>query len=151
MNTRRKLLLVDDDRLILATTAAALRAAGYEVAEADSVDAALALLARTTPDLALLDIRMGPVGGFDLARELQRRSQVPFVFLSGYIFPIGGMPEFFQWTTYLVPAKYAIDIVRGIVLRGATAAELWQPIALLSLYTVAIVGMAVMRFKKTAA
>jgi hypothetical protein len=40
--------------------------------------------------------------------------------------------------------------VRGIVLRGSTAAELWQPISLLSLYTVAIVGLAVLRFKKTA-
>lgn len=75
---------------------------------------------------------------------------LPFVFLSGFIFPIGGMPTFFQWLTYLVPAKYAMDIVRGIVLRGATAADLWQPIALLSLYTVAIIGLAVLRFKKTA-
>jgi hypothetical protein len=30
-------------------------------------------------------------------------------------------------------------------------AELWQPIAWLSLYTVVIIGMAVLRFKKTAA
>lgn len=50
-----------------------------------------------------------------------------------------------------MPAKYAMDIVRGIVLRGATAADLWRPIALLSLYTFAIIGLAVLRFKKTAA
>jgi ABC-2 type transport system permease protein len=61
------------------------------------------------------------------------------------------MPAFFQWLTYLVPAKYAVDIVRGIVLRGSTATELWQPISLLSFYTGAIVGLAVLRFKKTAA
>jgi ABC-2 type transport system permease protein len=85
------------------------------------------------------------------ATQLSMMFLLPFVFLSGYIFPIGGMPQFFQWITYLVPAKYAIDIVRGIVLRGATMAELWGPIASLSLYTVLIVGMAVLRFKKTAA
>jgi ABC-2 type transport system permease protein len=73
------------------------------------------------------------------------------VFLSGFIFPIGGMPAFFQWLTYFVPAKYAVDIVRGIVLRGTTAADLWQPIGLLSLYTVGLVSLAVLRFKKTAA
>lgn len=80
----RKLLLVDDDRLILATTAAGLRSAGYEVVEAATVDAALALLAHLTPHLALLDIRMGPVGGFDLARQLHARGDVPFMFLSAY-------------------------------------------------------------------
>jgi response regulator NasT len=80
----RKVLLVDDDRLILATTAAGLRSAGYEVAEAASVEAALALLDRFAPDLALLDIRMGPTGGFDLARQLQEHGKIPFMFLSAY-------------------------------------------------------------------
>lgn len=84
MNKTRRLLLVDDDRLILATTAAGLRGAGYEVAEADSVDAALAHLTQSVPDLALLDIRMGEVGGFELARQLRRQGQVPFIFLSAY-------------------------------------------------------------------
>jgi ABC-2 type transport system permease protein len=76
---------------------------------------------------------------------------LPFVFLSGYVFPIGGMPPVFQFLTYLIPANYFLQIVRGIVLRGATMAELWQPIAWLSFYMVVIIGLAVMRFKKTAA
>jgi ABC-2 type transport system permease protein len=76
---------------------------------------------------------------------------LPFVFLSGYVFPIGGMPPVFQYLTYLIPANYFLQIVRGIVLRGATMAELWQPIAWLSFYMVVIIGLAVMRFKKTAA
>jgi len=84
------------------------------------------------------------------ATQLSTMVLLPFVFLSGFIFPIGGMPTFFQWLTYLVPAKYAMDIVRGVILRGTTAADLWQPIGLLSLYTFGIVGLAVLRFKKTA-
>jgi ABC-2 type transport system permease protein len=75
---------------------------------------------------------------------------MPFVFLSGYVFPIEGMPAIFQWLTTLVPANYAIQILRGIVLRGATIAELRHPIFCLSLYTLGIIGLAVMRFKKTA-
>jgi ABC-2 type transport system permease protein len=76
---------------------------------------------------------------------------LPFVFLSGYVFPIGGMPLVFQYLTYLIPANYFLQIVRGIVLRGASIAELWQPIAWLSFYMVMIIGLAIVRFKKTAA
>ena len=75
---------------------------------------------------------------------------MPFVFLSGYVFPIGGMPTIFQWLCKLVPANYAIQILRGIVLRGATMRDLREPIFWLSLYTVGIISLAMVRFKKTA-
>lgn len=83
-NKGRKLMLVDDDRLILATTASGLRAAGYDVVEASTVDGALMVLERFTPDLAVLDIRMGAVSGFDLARRLKEQRATPFMFLSAY-------------------------------------------------------------------
>jgi ABC-2 type transport system permease protein len=76
---------------------------------------------------------------------------LPFVFLSGYVFPIEGMPLIFRWISNVIPAKYFISVIRGIVLRGASLAELWQPTALLALYTFLIIGLAVMRFKKTTA
>ncbi|HEY8550080.1 MAG TPA: ABC transporter permease [Vicinamibacterales bacterium] len=76
---------------------------------------------------------------------------LPFVFLSGYVFPIAGMPLVFQYLTYVIPANYFLQIVRGIVLRGASLVELWQPIAWLSFYMVIIIGLAIVRFKKTAA
>jgi ABC-2 type transport system permease protein len=75
---------------------------------------------------------------------------LPFVFLSGYVFPIAGMPAFFKWLTYIIPANYYLQIVRGIVLRGASFTELWEPIAWLSGYTVLIISFAIFRFKKTA-
>jgi ABC-2 type transport system permease protein len=76
---------------------------------------------------------------------------LPFVFLSGYVFPIDGMPPVFQLVTYLIPARYFIEVIRGIVLRGAGFADLWQPVAALVVYTVLIVGVAVFRFRKTSA
>ena len=82
MSTRRSLLLVDDDNLVLATTGRGLQAAGYEVRTAQSVAEALELLADYRPELALLDIRMGAQGGFDLARILRDRHGIPF--LSAY-------------------------------------------------------------------
>jgi ABC-2 type transport system permease protein len=74
---------------------------------------------------------------------------LPFIFLSGYVFPIDGMPKFFQVITYIIPAKYFIQVVRGIVLRGAGLTELWEPVAWLTFYTLVIIGLAVSRFKKT--
>jgi ABC-2 type transport system permease protein len=91
-----------------------------------------------------------------LARTQMQATQMsffillPFVFLSGYVFPIAGMPQIFQWITYLIPANYYLQIVRGIVLRGASMADLWQPIAWLSFYMLIIIGLAIVRFRKTA-
>jgi ABC-2 type transport system permease protein len=76
---------------------------------------------------------------------------LPFVFLSGYVFPIEGMPPVFQWLTRIIPANYYIQVLRGIILRGARVAQLWEPIAWLALYTFLIIGLAVARFKKTTA
>ncbi len=76
---------------------------------------------------------------------------LPFVFLSGYVFPIDGMPTIFQYVSRLIPANYFIQVLRGIILRGAGLTELWEPIAWLAFYTLLITGLAVLRFKKTAA
>ncbi|HTR01968.1 MAG TPA: ABC transporter permease [Thermoanaerobaculia bacterium] len=76
---------------------------------------------------------------------------LPFVFLSGYVFPIDGMPKIFQYISRLIPARYFIDALRGIILRGAPIRDLWQPIAWLTFYTIVIIALAVARFKKTTA
>jgi ABC-2 type transport system permease protein len=76
---------------------------------------------------------------------------LPFVFLSGYVFPIDGMPVVFRWISNVIPAKYFIEVIRGIVLRGASLADLWEPTALLAAYTFLIITAAVVRFKKTTA
>ena len=74
---------------------------------------------------------------------------LPFVFLSGFVFPIDGMPRIFQMLSRIIPARYFIEVLRGIILRGARLADLTTPIAWLSLYTVLIIGLAIVRFKKT--
>lgn len=85
------------------------------------------------------------------AVQLSLFFMLPSVFLSGYVFPIEGMPFFFRLVTYLVPLRYFIEVIRGIVLRGASFAELWRPAALLVLYTVVLVTAATLRFRKSAA
>lgn len=84
MSAGRNLLLVDDDSLVLATISRGLESAGYVVRTAQSVCEANDILSAYRPDLALLDIRMGAQGGFDLARILRDKYAIPFVFLSAY-------------------------------------------------------------------
>ncbi len=76
---------------------------------------------------------------------------LPFVFLSGYVFPIDGMPAIFQFLSRVIPARYFIEVLRGIILRGADLTDLLVPVGWLTLYTVLIIGLAVARFKKTTA
>jgi len=74
---------------------------------------------------------------------------MPFIFLSGFTFPIANMPTLIQYSTLLIPLRYFMEILRGIFLRGAGIAELWpQAAALLAIGTV-IFTLSVLRFRKT--
>ena len=84
MSTRARLLVVDDDRLVLVTLAHGLSQAGFEVVSADHGDEAILLARQHRPQLALLDIRMQGLSGFDVAQYLRDQLQVPFLFLSAF-------------------------------------------------------------------
>jgi ABC-2 type transport system permease protein len=51
---------------------------------------------------------------------------LPTLLLSGFIFPIDSLPKVLQWLSNLVPARWFLTIVRGIMLKGAGLATLWQ-------------------------
>lgn len=73
---------------------------------------------------------------------------MPMVFLSGFAFPIENMPEIIQAITYIIPLRYFMTIIRGIILKGIGFADLWiQLLAMLGL-GVLILSLSVMRFQK---
>lgn len=82
--SRGRVLVVDDDRLVLATVVHGLGHAGFDVLDADNGDDAILLARQHRPDLALLDIRMDGMSGFDVARYLRDALQIPFIFLSAF-------------------------------------------------------------------
>jgi response regulator NasT len=84
MSSKGKILVVDDDRLVLATVTHGLANAGYEIIDADNGDDAILLARQHRPDLALLDIRMEGMSGFDVAAYLRESLQTPFMFLSAF-------------------------------------------------------------------
>jgi len=84
MTHKGRILVVDDDRLVLATVTHGLSQAGYEVIDADNGDDAILLARQGRPELALLDIRMEGMTGFDVAEYLRDVAHVPFMFLSAF-------------------------------------------------------------------
>jgi ABC-2 type transport system permease protein len=80
------------------------------------------------------------------AFQLSMGTVLPSVFLSGYIFLIENMPLFFQGISRVIPATYFIRILRGIILRGSTLAELWPNAAILTLMGCAAILLAARLF-----
>lgn len=73
---------------------------------------------------------------------------MPQMMLSGFVFPVENMPVLFQHLTTVIPLRYFLVIIRGIMLKGTGWAELWpQAAALVALGTL-ILGLSVARFKK---
>lgn len=77
-----KILVVDDNTELLNLLSSSLEEAGYSVQTATRGKAALDLARKDKPDLALLDVLLPDVMGFDVAEGL-RRLKVPFMFMSG--------------------------------------------------------------------
>jgi ABC-2 type transport system permease protein len=73
---------------------------------------------------------------------------MPFMFLSGFAFPVTNMPLVIQWITYVIPLRYFLEIVRGVFLKGSSLSELWTQALALLLFGVAILTMSVLRFRK---
>jgi ABC-2 type transport system permease protein len=73
---------------------------------------------------------------------------MPFMFLSGFAFPISNMPEPIQYFTYLIPLRYFLEIVRGVFLKGNGLAELWPQTAALVGFGLLILTLSVLRFRR---
>ena len=75
-------------------------------------------------------------------------SMLPAILLSGFIFQIRIMPAPLQLVTYLVPARYFLVILRGIILKGEGLATYWPQVGALALYGVATVALASLRLAR---
>jgi len=73
---------------------------------------------------------------------------LPSVLLSGFMFPRSEMPLPIYLVTFLIPVTYFIEILRGVVLRGADFFDLLQPTASLALCCLLILAISVARFRK---
>lgn len=75
-------------------------------------------------------------------------TMLPTTLLSGMIFPIASLPAPLQVVSALVPGRWFIVAVRGIMLKGAGVVHLWQELAILSLMLLVLLVAATRSFKE---
>ena len=73
---------------------------------------------------------------------------MPMIYLSGFAFPIENMPVVVQYITYLIPLRYFITILRGIVLKGIGFSSLWFETLILFGMGVTLLIFSSLRFSK---
>jgi len=82
MSKRPRILVVDDEAAIRRFLKAGLGAEGYELVEAETGAAAVALAAKEKPDLVILDLGLPDKDGTEVLREIRHASLVPVIVLS---------------------------------------------------------------------
>ncbi len=119
----RRALLVEDEELVRALLAEVLAEAGWDVTEAMSGDAAVALLQRESFDLLVTDVHMpGRTDGYEVARQAREQSVgLPVIVTTGR--PEPGRPEpgrpALGGATALVPKPFRIDAMLSAIERIA--------------------------------
>jgi ABC-2 type transport system permease protein len=73
---------------------------------------------------------------------------LPSILLSGFVFPFDGMPRAAQWIAQVLPLTHFVELIRGIVLRGAALSELQLPLYKLLVLLAVVLTVVTLRFRK---
>ncbi|MBM3500140.1 MAG: ABC transporter permease [Armatimonadetes bacterium] len=73
---------------------------------------------------------------------------LPSMLLSGFMYPIHNMPEWLQLTTYAIPLRYFLTVIRSVMLKGSGVGELWPELAALLAFAVLLVAAGAASFRK---
>jgi ABC-2 type transport system permease protein len=74
---------------------------------------------------------------------------LPSILLSGFAFPFRGMPKWAQWLGETLPNTHFLRIVRGILLKGNGAAEIWPNVWPLLIFLFVVGAVAMLRYQRT--
>lgn len=72
---------------------------------------------------------------------------LPVILLSGFIFPISSMPMPLQVISNIIPAKWFIIIIKGIMLKGVGLQYIWKETLILLGMTVFFIALSVKKYK----
>ncbi len=73
---------------------------------------------------------------------------LPSILLSGFMFPFDGMPRFAQSIAEALPLTHFVRIMRGVLLRGASLAEMRGELVPLALFFLVTMTLSIFRFRK---
>lgn len=80
-----KVLLVDDEKELIATLAERLSFRGFEVDIATTAEAAIQMAEANRYDLAVLDVKMPKIRGFEMKKILEKKQpNMKFLFMTGH-------------------------------------------------------------------
>jgi len=84
--SEKKILVVDDEKHIRMLYQEELEGDGYTVSTSDGTEAILDVLARETPDIVVLDIKLGPNrSGLDMLQEIRSKDKdIPVILSTAY-------------------------------------------------------------------
>ena len=82
------------------------------------------------------------------AMQMSLMTLLPAFLLSGFVFPRESMPLLIYLISFLIPATYYLEILRGIILRGAGIVALWDEALVLAAFGLFFMILSVVRFKK---
>lgn len=72
---------------------------------------------------------------------------LPTILLSGFIFPISSMPVALQVISNIIPAKWFIILIKGILLKGVGIAVLWKETVVLLFMILLFIGVSIKKYK----
>ncbi|MBI4471089.1 MAG: ABC transporter permease [Acidobacteria bacterium] len=75
-------------------------------------------------------------------------SLIPNILLSGFMFPIESMPEFMQAFTTILPMRYFLVIIRGVMMKGLGPADIVDELLALAILGAIIFSISWIRFRK---
>jgi ABC-2 type transport system permease protein len=72
---------------------------------------------------------------------------LPTIMLSGFIFPVTSMPKILQYISNIIPAKWFLVIIKGIMLKGVGIVYLWKETLVLAAMAIIFLVISLKKFK----
>jgi ABC-2 type transport system permease protein len=74
---------------------------------------------------------------------------LPNIMITGFMFPFRGMPTWAQWIAEMLPCTHFLRIVRGVMLKGSTLAEVGHEFWPMLLFIAVVGGLSMARYQQT--
>lgn len=75
-------------------------------------------------------------------------AMLPSLLLSGFLFPVASMPWPLRVFSHVVPARYYITVLRGVLLKGNGLVDLWGELVLLAVFSALMIAASTKRFQR---
>lgn len=72
---------------------------------------------------------------------------LPTLLLSGFIFPIENMPKGYDYFSMILPARWFVEIIRSVMIKGAGFVYVWKETLILAVMTLFFIILSARKFK----